>query len=71
MKLAGEKFDPSVYFPAVAGYYTSPKGEIVSLPFNSSTMVFYYNKDMFARRFRLRTVRRQAANAFSDCGPSI
>ncbi|MEO8838821.1 MAG: sn-glycerol-3-phosphate ABC transporter substrate-binding protein UgpB [Herbaspirillum sp.] len=49
MKLAGEKFDPSAYIPAVAGYYTSPKGDMVSLPFNSSTAVFYYNKDMFAK----------------------
>ncbi|NMM37576.1 MAG: sn-glycerol-3-phosphate ABC transporter substrate-binding protein UgpB [Glaciimonas sp.] len=49
MKSAGEKFDPSDYVPAVAGYYTSPKGEMMSLPFNSSTTVFYYNKDMFAK----------------------
>ncbi|TFW09815.1 sn-glycerol-3-phosphate ABC transporter substrate-binding protein UgpB [Oxalobacteraceae bacterium OM1] len=49
MKQAGEKFDPSVYVPAVAGYYTSPKGDMVSFPFNSSTTVFYYNKDMFAK----------------------
>jgi sn-glycerol 3-phosphate transport system substrate-binding protein len=49
MKTAGERFDPSVYIPAVAGYYTSPKGDMVSLPFNSSTTVFYYNKDMFAK----------------------
>jgi sn-glycerol 3-phosphate transport system substrate-binding protein len=49
MRLAGEKFDPSVYVPAVAGYYTSPKGDMVSLPFNSSTTVFYYNKDAFAK----------------------
>lgn len=49
MKIAGEKFDPSVYVPAVAGYYTSPKGEMVSFPFNSSTTVMYYNKDMFAK----------------------
>ncbi|MGB7480799.1 MAG: sn-glycerol-3-phosphate ABC transporter substrate-binding protein UgpB [Burkholderiaceae bacterium] len=49
MKTAGEKFDPSAYIPAVAGYYTSPKGDMVSFPFNSSTTVFYYNKDMFAK----------------------
>lgn len=49
MKLAGEKFDPSVYVPAVAGYYTAPKGDMLSFPFNSSTTVFYYNKDMFAK----------------------
>ncbi len=49
MKAAGEKFDPSVYVPAVAGYYTSPNGDMLSFPFNSSTTVFYYNKDMFAK----------------------
>jgi sn-glycerol 3-phosphate transport system substrate-binding protein len=49
MKLGNEKFDASVYVPAVAGYYTSPKGEMLSFPFNSSTTVFYYNKDMFAK----------------------
>jgi sn-glycerol 3-phosphate transport system substrate-binding protein len=49
MKRAGEKFDASLYVPAVAGYYTSPKGEMLSFPFNSSTTVFYYNRDMFAK----------------------
>lgn len=49
MKTAGEKFDSSAYVPAVAGYYTSPKGDMLSLPFNSSTTVFFYNKDMFEK----------------------
>nr|WP_315464312.1 sn-glycerol-3-phosphate ABC transporter substrate-binding protein UgpB [uncultured Rhodoferax sp.] len=44
---AGYKFDPKVYIPAVAGYYTSPTGQMLSFPFNSSTTVFYYNKDAF------------------------
>jgi sn-glycerol 3-phosphate transport system substrate-binding protein len=47
MKDGGEKFDPSVYVPAVAGYYTAPNGQMLSFPFNSSTTVFYYNKDAF------------------------
>jgi sn-glycerol 3-phosphate transport system substrate-binding protein len=47
MKDAGYKFDPNVYVPAVAGYYTAPNGEMLSFPFNSSTTVFYYNKDAF------------------------
>ena len=47
MKESGEKFDPSSYVSAVAGYYTSPSGEMLSFPFNSSTTVFYYNKDAF------------------------
>ncbi len=47
MKDAGYKFDPSVYVPAVAGYYTAPNGQMLSFPLNSSTTVFYYNKDAF------------------------
>jgi sn-glycerol 3-phosphate transport system substrate-binding protein len=47
MKEAGAKWDPSVYVPAVAGYYTAPNGQMMSLPFNSSTTVFHYNKDAF------------------------
>jgi sn-glycerol 3-phosphate transport system substrate-binding protein len=47
MKDAGFKFDPSVYIPAVAGYYTAPNGQMLSFPFNSSTTVFYINKDAF------------------------
>ena len=47
MKDSGEKFDPSAYVSAVAGYYTAPSGEMLSFPFNSSTTVFYFNKDAF------------------------
>jgi sn-glycerol 3-phosphate transport system substrate-binding protein len=44
---AGVDFDPSVYLPAVAGYYTDPDGNLLSLPFNSSTPILYYNKNVF------------------------
>jgi len=47
MKDAGYKFDPAAYVPAVAGYYTAPNGQMLSFPFNSSTTVFYINKDAF------------------------
>jgi sn-glycerol 3-phosphate transport system substrate-binding protein len=47
MKAGGGSFDPSVYVPAVSGYYTAPNGEMLSLPFNSSTTVLHYNKDAF------------------------
>jgi sn-glycerol 3-phosphate transport system substrate-binding protein len=47
MKDAGQKFDPAAYVPAVAGYYTAPNGQMLSYPFNSSTTVFYYNRDAF------------------------
>jgi len=44
---AGLKFDPNAYVPAVAGYYTAPNGQMLSFPFNSSTVVLHYNKDAF------------------------
>ncbi|MCV2357530.1 sn-glycerol-3-phosphate ABC transporter substrate-binding protein UgpB [Paucibacter sp. TC2R-5] len=45
MKLGGAKFDAGAYVPAVAGYYTAPSGQMLSMPFNSSTTVFHFNKD--------------------------
>jgi sn-glycerol 3-phosphate transport system substrate-binding protein len=47
MKNAGKKFDPGTFIPAVASYYTAPNGQMMSFPFNSSTTVFYINKDAF------------------------
>ena len=49
MKDAGADFNPAAYIPAVAAYYTAPDGQILSLPFNSSTTVAYYNKDAFKK----------------------
>ncbi len=47
MKDAGEPFDKSDYLPAVISYYQTPEGELLSMPFNSSTPVLWYNKDAF------------------------
>ena len=44
---AGVKFTPEDYIGAVSGYYTAANGQMMSFPFNSSTTVFYYNKDAF------------------------
>jgi sn-glycerol 3-phosphate transport system substrate-binding protein len=49
MKEAGEPFDAKNYLPAVASYYADSKGNLLSLPFNSSTPVFYVNKDAFKK----------------------
>jgi sn-glycerol 3-phosphate transport system substrate-binding protein len=46
---AGYKFDPKAYIPAVVGYYTAPSGQMLSFPFNSSTTVLNYNKDLFKK----------------------
>ena len=49
MKEAGEKFDPSAYLSAITGYYSTSKGEMLSFPFNSSSMVMWINKDAFRK----------------------
>ncbi|HSE79644.1 MAG TPA: sn-glycerol-3-phosphate ABC transporter substrate-binding protein UgpB, partial [Alphaproteobacteria bacterium] len=49
MKEAGEPFDSKSYLPAVTGYYSTPQGEMLSFPFNSSTPVLYINKDAFKK----------------------
>jgi sn-glycerol 3-phosphate transport system substrate-binding protein len=49
MKEAGEKFDRDAYLPAVAAYYSTAKGELLSFPFNSSSTVMWYNKDAFRK----------------------
>ncbi len=49
MKDTGQAFDPNAFLPAVKSYYTTPEGEMLSMPFNSSTPVLWYNKDAFEK----------------------
>ncbi|GJL83691.1 MAG: ABC transporter substrate-binding protein [marine bacterium B5-7] len=49
MNDSGEPFDSSDYLPAVISYYQTPEGRLLSMPFNSSTPVMWYNKDAFAK----------------------
>lgn len=42
---AGAEFDQSKYIGSVKGYYTSPDGNMLSLPFNSSTPVLWVNRN--------------------------
>src|ERR1700676_772356 len=42
---AGEPFDPKAYLPAITGYYSPSKGEMLSFPFNSSSTVMWVNLD--------------------------
>ena len=45
----GVPFDPKAYLPAVTGYYSTPDGKMLSMPFASSTPVLWYNKDAFIK----------------------
>jgi len=45
----GQAFDPKAFLPAVVGYYTDTDGNMLSMPFNSSTPILYYNKNVFEK----------------------
>lgn len=47
MNESGLAWDPAAYLPAVVGYYADSEGNMLSMPFNSSTPVMYYNKNIF------------------------
>ena len=49
MAEAGEPFDQNAYLPAVTAYYSTADGKMLSLPFNSSTAITYWNKDAFKK----------------------
>ena len=44
---SGADFDPDAYLAAVTGYYTNTDGQMLSLPYNSSTPVLWVNRDLF------------------------
>ncbi|PWV67797.1 sn-glycerol-3-phosphate ABC transporter substrate-binding protein UgpB [Halomonas sp. A11-A] len=43
----GRAFDREAFLPAVVGYYTDTRGNMLSFPFNSSTPILYLNRDAF------------------------
>jgi len=46
---AKEPFDPKVFIAPVYGYYSTTDGKLLSMPFNSSTPVLYWNKELLAK----------------------
>jgi sn-glycerol 3-phosphate transport system substrate-binding protein len=46
---ASESFDPKAFIGPVYGYYATTDGKLLSMPFNSSTPVLYWNKDLLAK----------------------
>ncbi|MGN6230956.1 MAG: sn-glycerol-3-phosphate ABC transporter substrate-binding protein UgpB [Trinickia sp.] len=49
-KQAGVPLDQKAFVPTIASYYSDAKtGELVAMPFNSSTPVLYYNKEAFKK----------------------
>lgn len=45
----GKPLDRDAYLSAVTSYYTTPEGELLSFPYNSSTQVLYVNEALLAQ----------------------
>lgn len=46
---AKEPFDPKTFIGPVYGYYSTTDGKLLSMPFNSSTPVLYWNKELLSK----------------------
>jgi len=46
---AKEPFDPNAFVSPVTGYYSTSDGKLLSMPFNSSTPVLYWNKELLQK----------------------
>ncbi|WP_299423966.1 sn-glycerol-3-phosphate ABC transporter substrate-binding protein UgpB [uncultured Shimia sp.] len=79
MKDAGESFDKGDYLPAVISYYQTSEGELLSMPFNSSTPVLWYNADALKAAGvdapktwdDVKTVSKALVDNGMDCGVSF
>lgn len=49
LSMGGAAFDKSLYLPGIVAYYSKPDGTMLSFPYNSSSPILYYNKDIFAK----------------------
>jgi sn-glycerol 3-phosphate transport system substrate-binding protein len=49
MTEAGMEFDKSQYLPGIVAYYSKPDGTMLSFPYNSSSPILYFNKDIFEK----------------------
>lgn len=74
---AKEPFDSQAFLPAVTSYYSTQDGRMLSMPFNSSTPVLYYNQALFAKAGiqappktwqEMETVAKQLLAAGVTCG---
>ena len=62
MDKAGVEFNPEGFIGPVKGYYTTTSGEMLSMPYNSSTPVLWVNRDAF---------RKAGLNPVYTKGPAV
>jgi sn-glycerol 3-phosphate transport system substrate-binding protein len=49
LEKGGYTFDKSKYLSGIVAYYSKPDGTMLSFPYNSSSPILYYNKDVFEK----------------------
>ena len=49
LEKGGMTFDKSQYLPGIVAYYSKPDGAMLSFPYNSSSPILYFNKDILAK----------------------
>jgi sn-glycerol 3-phosphate transport system substrate-binding protein len=49
LSMGGTAFDKSQYLPGIVAYYSKPDGTMLSFPYNSSSPILYYNKDIMEK----------------------
>ncbi len=49
LSMGGKPFDKSQYLPGIVSYYSKPDGTMLSFPYNSSSPILYFNKDIFKK----------------------
>src|ERR1700730_6204208 len=48
-QLMADAGDPNAYLPAVTAYYSTADGKMLSMPFNRSTAITFWNKNVFKK----------------------
>jgi sn-glycerol 3-phosphate transport system substrate-binding protein len=80
MAQAGVKVDWTGYLAPILSYYQDAHGKLMSMPFNSSTPLLYYNKDILKRAGiseppatwqKLFTDSEKAVKAGAPCGTIV
>ena len=49
LEKGGYTFNKADYLPGIVSYYSKPDGTMLSFPYNSSSPILYYNKDIFQK----------------------
>ena len=72
MAESGQPWSPDAYLSTVTGYYTTPEGKMLSMPFNSSTPVLYYNVEAFQKAgIKTRNIKVVAFSQGPGFGPCL